>query len=404
MQIRPVLVALRKHRLASIVIALQVALAFGVLCNSCFLIARRVQAMHVVSGVDEPSLGSITLTGFDPEHAADLNARVIDGIRGIAGVQSVGVTSAVPFGEPAVVAGVQLNETKTHFGGVVDFYVSGPGVVESLRLHLLSGRMPTQEEYTPIAQLVPKDAPVLITRVLAERFWPGTNPLGQTIWSIDTRFHVIGVVDHLAVSHPGSGEEEDPDWSVFVPAQPGAQLAGRYLIRADPHELPRVMRDARLVAQKVAGDAVVDPEQSRTLSELREDFFRKDRVMANLLVGVIAALLGTTALGIVGLASYWVTQRRKNIGVRRALGASSGDILRYFQIENFLIVSFGIAFGTVLAFAINLTLTQFYELPRLPIAYLPIGAVVVWVLGQISVLVPALRAAAVPPSIAMRSF
>jgi putative ABC transport system permease protein len=125
--------------------------------------------------------------------------------------------------------------------------------------------------------------------------------------------------------------------------------------------------------------------------------------MAGLLDGVIVALLLVTALGIVGLASFWVAQRRKQIGVRRALGATRTDILRYFQTENFLIVSFGIALGMVLAFGLNLVLMSRYELPRLPLWYLPVGALVLWGLGQLAVLAPALRAAAVPPVVATRS-
>jgi putative ABC transport system permease protein len=118
---------------------------------------------------------------------------------------------------------------------------------------------------------------------------------------------------------------------------------------------------------------------------------------------VIVALLGVTALGIVGLASFWVAQRRKQIGVRRALGATRGDILHYFQTENFLIVTLGIVLGMVLAFGLNLLLMQHYELPRLPFWYLPVGAVALWALGQLAVLAPALRAAAVPPVVATRS-
>jgi putative ABC transport system permease protein len=144
-------------------------------------------------------------------------------------------------------------------------------------------------------------------------------------------------------------------------------------------------------------------QQSRTVDELRETFFLNDRVMTGLLIAVIVALLGTTALGIVGLASFWVAQRRRQIGVRRALGATRGDILRYFQIENFLIVTFGIALGMILAYAINMILMSFYELPRLPFWYLPVGALVLWVLGQLAVLAPAMRAAAVPPVAAIRS-
>jgi putative ABC transport system permease protein len=125
--------------------------------------------------------------------------------------------------------------------------------------------------------------------------------------------------------------------------------------------------------------------------------------MAGLLIGVIVALLGVTALGIVGLASFWVSQRRKQIGIRRALGATRGDILRYFQTENLLIVTFGIALGVVLAIGINLSLMKVFEVSRLPLWYLPVGAIVLWLLGQLAVLAPALRAAAVPPVVATRS-
>ena len=125
--------------------------------------------------------------------------------------------------------------------------------------------------------------------------------------------------------------------------------------------------------------------------------------MAWLLGAVCLALLFVTALGIVGLASFWVQQRTKQIGIRRALGATRGQILRYFQTENFLLATIGIGLGMLLAFAINQLLMGKYELPRLPLYYLPIGAVLLWLLGQIAVLGPARRAASVPPAIATRS-
>jgi len=125
--------------------------------------------------------------------------------------------------------------------------------------------------------------------------------------------------------------------------------------------------------------------------------------MAWMLVIVCVALLVVTALGIVGLASFWVAQRTKQIGVRRALGATRGQILRYFQAENFILATLGIVIGMLLAYAINQLLMGKYELPRLPAIYLPVGALVLWLLGQASVFGPARRAAAVPPAVATRS-
>ena len=125
--------------------------------------------------------------------------------------------------------------------------------------------------------------------------------------------------------------------------------------------------------------------------------------MAWLLLTVIVSLLVVTALGIVGLASFWVQQRTKQIGIRRALGATKGQILRYFQTENFLLATVGIALGMLLAYAINQVLMSKYELDRLPLYYLPVGALALWLLGQVAVFAPARRAASVPPAIATRS-
>jgi putative ABC transport system permease protein len=85
------------------------------------------------------------------------------------------------------------------------------------------------------------------------------------------------------------------------------------------------------------------------------------------------------------------------------LGATRADIVHYFQTENFLIVTFGIMAGMALAYGLSLWLMMHYELPRLPVFYLPVGAVALWLIGQAAVLGPALRAASVPPVVATRS-
>ena len=110
-----------------------------------------------------------------------------------------------------------------------------------------------------------------------------------------------------------------------------------------------------------------------TYEDQRKDFFKNDRAMVGLLITVSVSLLVVTALGIIGLASFWVQQRSKQIGIRRALGATRGQILRYFQTENFLLASLGIVLGMLAAYAINLALMNLYELPRMPLYYLPLA-------------------------------
>ncbi|HET7267090.1 MAG TPA: FtsX-like permease family protein, partial [Oleiagrimonas sp.] len=345
MQIKPVLAALKKHKLATILIAMEIALACAVLCNAASMIATRLSAMSIVSGVDEASLGIITVTGFEPDETDDVNARMVAGLDAIPGIESVHVVSTVPFGSPWGVAGITLDH-KTH-PAVVGFYEGEPGTPKALGLKLVAGQWPARSDYQsqPAQGWFPASSQVLITRALANKLWPNTAAVGKTFWEGESRFRVIGVMAHLAMAHPVHWGNRAPDWSVFVPAQPGGRLSGTYLIRADPQHLQRVMVAARAKVREIAPGVVVDRARSHTVGHLRNAYFRSARAMAGLLIGVIVALLGVTALGIVGLASFWVSQRRKQIGVRRALGATRGDILRYFQTENFLIVTFGAALG-----------------------------------------------------------
>jgi putative ABC transport system permease protein len=403
MQIQPILAALRKHRLATLLIALEIALACAVLCNACFMIANRLTMMHVDSGVDETALATLQLTGYDAAKAVDVDARALTALWEVRGVQSVTLLNSIPFGMRRGTAGITTDAAGQHFAGVIEFYVGGPGSLQAMGTQVIAGRAPQAQDFHPFTGFMPEGGSIQITQSLAQHLWPGADPLGKELWQGGSRYRVVGVLKNLVRPDPPGWPTDQRDWSVFVPGLPGPYLTGSYLLRAAPADLPRVMRDALAAVNKALPDVVIDREDSRTLADLRQAAFQKDRSMAGILVGVIAALLLVTALGIVGLASFWVQQRRRQIGIRRAIGATRADILRYFQTENFLIVTGGIVLGMLLAYALNLLLMAHYELPRLPLYYLPMGALVLWGLGQIAVLGPALRAAAVPPVVATRS-
>jgi putative ABC transport system permease protein len=140
----------------------------------------------------------------------------------------------------------------------------------------------------------------------------------------------------------------------------------------------------------------------QSLTDARRDSYRGDRGVAVIMGVVCAILLGVTAFGIVGLTSYWVSQRRRQIGIRRTLGATRGTILRHFQAENLLIAAGGCILGVLLALAANLWVLRSIALTRLPLVYPLIGVAAMLLLGQLAVLWPALRAASVPPAVATR--
>jgi putative ABC transport system permease protein len=399
MHIRPILSALRHHRLTTAMIVLEIALACAVLCNACFMVVGQLRVMGIRSGIDEPSLAVVTLGNFDRRRLADINARVLAGLRRIDGVTAVDAIEGLPFVDAG---GENMSPDREGRQGAyaTDFYFGDRDALHTLGLRLLEGRMPRDDDLTPVEA---DSQQAYVTQSLAQRLWPHQDPLGKVMWCChgSGSFHVIGVVQRLVHAEPR--DDGTADWSVFVPMRPDSTVAAQYLLRAPPGRLDAVLRKAREAMATLAPDATVDDGQTGTVGDLRDRYFQSNRATAGVLVGTMLALLAVTALGIVGLTGYWVQQRRKQIGVRRALGATRGDIVRHFQTENFLIVTFGILLGAVLAYAFNLLLMTHYELPHMPPGYLLVGALVLWLLGQSAVLAPALRASRVPPVVATRS-
>jgi len=404
MDIKPILSALGRHRIATALIVLEIALACAVLCNAFFLISGRLALIGTDSGLPEDSLAYVALRGCDGCSHSDVNARATAALSAIPGVQSVGVVNAMPFGMRAADAGIHLDREGKHFGGVPHFYMFGPGAIEAMGVRPETGRAFSPDDFQPAENFLPASSQVWITRAHAEHLWPDEDPLGREFWTGGMHFRVAGVLANFSRPNPGRSENgiASKEWSVIVPLADESQ-SGVYVVRADPADLPRVATAAREAVAAAIPESVIDLENSRPLPELRERYFRADRSMAWLLMAVVTTMLLVTAVGIVGLASFWVQQRTRQIGIRRALGARRVDILRYFHVENFLLASFGIALGMLLAYAGNLLLMRHFELARLPLHYLPWGALSLWLLGQLAVLGPARRAMSIPPALATRS-
>jgi putative ABC transport system permease protein len=154
------------------------------------------------------------------------------------------------------------------------------------------------------------------------------------------------------------------------------------------------------LADRVPGRYVRQIEAlARTASNTR-NWLRTGSVI----LGVVTLLvLAVSAIGIFGLAVFNVTTRTKQIGTRRAIGARRLHILRYFLVENWLITTSGVVIGCVLALTTGVVISRMTQAPRLPLYYLIGGVLFVWILGLLSVLVPARRAADISPAVATRT-
>ncbi len=125
--------------------------------------------------------------------------------------------------------------------------------------------------------------------------------------------------------------------------------------------------------------------------------------MIKLLTFTIVLLTAVTALGVVGLASFSVNRRTRQIGTRRALGATRMAIMRYFMTENFLISLAGVSLGAALTVALNMAMIEAFSLTRIAWYLLPVAMLVLLGVGQVAVLGPARKASRVPPAVATRT-
>jgi putative ABC transport system permease protein len=409
MDIRPILSTLCRHKITASLLILQIALTCAIVCNAVFLIHQRLQQMDIASGIAEHELLQIKFASIGDRPDAYAQAQTdLATLRQIAGVQAVALANQLPLsGYSMSNSGIKLRPQQQQTSLEVASYY-GQNLLATLGVRLISGRDFQPEELVDLKTALPalhngdmKNLPhtVIIDQAVAARLWPGQNALGKTIYfGNDIPMQVIGMSSPLA--RPDSLQMGAQN-SIVFPIRLTAAEGGSYVIRTTSEDREQVLKSALAALKRLDPDRIV--LEQRTYDELRDGYFQNDRAMAGMLVGVIAALLVVTALGIAGLASFWVGQRRRTIGVRRALGATRGNILHYFQTENFLLATIGVALGMVLAYGINLFLMLHYELPRLPAIYFPIGAITLWLIGQLAVLGPALRAAAVPPVVATRS-
>lgn len=404
MDIRPILTTLLRHKTAAALIVLEIALSCAIICNALFLIGSRLDRIRETSGLAEDELVRVQIAGIGTDdNAAALTRSDLAVLRGLPGVKAATVVNQVPFVNSSWNSGISLSPEQERPTLNATLYFAEEQTIDTFGLDIVAGRAFQPGEFVDLVPtLSPKDSSAIITRSMAERLFPGQSAVGKSIYIGDANIRIVGVVKHLVRPSEQGGVVEH-EYSMLFPARAPYTQGGNYLLRTDPARRAEVLKAAIAALEKNGPNRLILLENTKTVSELRDEYYREDRAMAWLLVAVVVALLVVTALGIVGLASFWVQQRTKQIGVRRALGATRGQILRYFQTENFLLAGIGIALGMLMAYGINQLLMTHYELPRLPALYLPVGAVALWLLGQIAVYGPARRAAAVPPAIATRN-
>jgi putative ABC transport system permease protein len=400
MEIRPILSAMLRNKTGAILIALQIALTLAIVCNAVFIIHDRLAQMARDPGMDVENMIVISMSAYKPDYNADSAVKTdLDILRSMPGVVDATYSQSVPLSGGGWSDGAtdhaEVNAKSSTPMGV--FHMDEHGL-NTLGVKLIEGRDFSHEEIAYIDQdkyTTPKLA--IVSKAFGEKLWPGQDALGKTFYEGNDGVNVIGVVDTMEGTWPHwPGFERN---IIFPTVMEGDYF--RMLVRTLPGQRDAVMKQAeQKLGDAHTGNFVL---HVRPLTYYRDSANSGDHAMTVMLSLVTALILAITALGIVGLASFSVRQRTKQIGTRRALGARRSDIVRYFVTENWLITTMGVVLGSVFAVALNYWLVQLYDLPHIAWYYIPVGIIGLWVLGLLAVLGPALKAAAIPPAIATRN-
>ena len=410
MEIRPILSALMRNKTGALLVAVQVAISMAILANALHIVNLRIEKAARPSGIaEESTVFNITIRnlnmGGHEEQLATLKRETAT-LRAVPGVVSVAEVSQIPMSRDGSTNDVSVDRNQVNSTASASFYITPDSLVQTWGLKLVEGRDFTPADVQEIDQNTESKTPepVMVTHALAKKMFPGaSNFVGKSFYfgsGEDANIaRIVGVIERL--QSQSAEMAETAEFATITPVRLTGNSSNLYTVRVEAGQMDRVMREAEAALRKATATPVVIKTQ--TMDEVRKQRYRSDRTLSWMLVTVSGLLLLITASGIVGIASLWVTQRRKQIGVRRALGARRVDIVRYFLTENFMITSAGVFAGVLMALALNHLLVTKLEMERLPVVYLLAGTGVFWLLGVLAVYGPAWRAASISPALATRS-
>jgi putative ABC transport system permease protein len=398
MEFGPIVRALTRNKVRVLLIVLQIAITLAVITNGINMIAAERVKMQKQSGFDDANLLWVRSRPF-AEAFNERSFRIVTtqsdvrALRGIPGVRGVANTNFLPWQ-----GGGSSGEVKAAGGDGTMFrtqmYTTSPGITDTLGVKMLSGRNLQESDINldPNATT----STVIISRALEQLVFKGQSAVGRQFVepdnSVDT---IVGVFDPFYNPY-GWPIHEYTYFAAGVVSRGGAN----FLMRVEPGKMKQIipMIEKRLLVVNDGRNF-----ELKMVSEIKDRYFTESRIVIGAMTGVIVLLIIVTGLGIVGVTSFSVTERRKQIGTRRALGATKTSILRHFLLENWIITNSGVILGLALAYGLNYVMVTHTDGVKLDWRFVVGGVVLLWAQGIFATLAPATRAAAVSPVVATRS-
>jgi putative ABC transport system permease protein len=389
------------HRLRSVLVVSEVAASLVLLVGAGLLVKGFRALLDAHQQFDPQSLLTMNIAlpaDKYPDQAkrAAFYQQVLAQISAIPGVESASVATAVPYSDgqsyhPFTGDGVSFAEDMGHIALAESI---SPNYFQTLHLPLLQGREFTDADGRNAQRVA------VISRPMAERYWPGQNPIGKRIKggqpdSKNPWLTIVGVV---------SDAKYNPyfqvDGAVYVPYAQNADVNAEFLLRTagDPLSLVPAVR-ARI--------ATVDPNQPiyepKTLARLTYEEASGISFIASMMAAMGLIALALASSGVYGVMAQSVTERTHEIGIRLALGAEPRQLLQWMAGRGIRLAAIGLAMGLALAFALARLLSSlvFGVSATDPVIFVGMPAALALV-AIAACYIPARRAMRVDPIVALR--
>lgn len=390
---------IKNRKARSVLVILEVALALVLLVGAGLLIQSFARLRRVDLGFDPHNLMTMEInapfsTYPDAEARARFYRQVLERIKQTPGVESVAVTAGVPFGYLIFPFNIE-GDPLPRGDAVVRYDSINPDYFKTLKARLISGREFNDRDTSNAPRVA------IINETLAQQFFGGADPLGKQI-SMNhlgerIKMQIIGVVSDIRQE-----ELQQPALpQVYASFEQTPWLSASFVIRPTGANLAGLKESV----QKVIWE--VDPNQSASKGEMIEttlsNLVAEPRLYTVLLGSIAALALILAAVGIYGVISYSVAQRTHEIGVRMALGAQAGDVLRMVVRQGMTLVSLGIAIGLCGAFILTRVMQSllFGVSATDPLTYVAVSLMLA-AIAFLACLIPARRATKVDPMVALR--
>jgi len=403
MEIRPILLSMKRNKFLSMVISLQVMMTLTVLSIAVSITVATLSQWNMPSGLDHDNIISVRTQFFDPQ--VNLQNAIVDDLnrlKQISGVINVTPNKEIPFdaGRPSR---VYLDADKDAAGHHTNFFemdTQGPKV---LGLTLIAGRFYRENEIIRghADEVKASVSVVMLSEDMAKELFGEKSPIGQTLYLSKSSepAQIIGVYSNFMNGERLNGRGKSYHSVIKPQVTWSSGNNPNYLISVEKGVGSSLFNDIKAALYKTPGRYIYGVELlTRTQKRMYDGRGSNGAIL--LVISLILVLIA--GFGMAGLVSFLITQRQKQIGIRRALGGTKWSVVRYFILENSILTVFGIIPGLLLTFTMALIMAQESGQSFLKMDLVLYCSLFIWAVNTFAVWLPARRAAKVSPAIVTR--